>query len=443
MAQLRTFLGRLLISWIQTSSSSCVKPPLSYILGEMEGIVIPTMGRPVSLGSTLHYISTFFPEREVWIAEGVTAQHRNSYDRIVNHFAERMTLHHKTYPAELPKGSRLLDLIADIPEEIVTLGSDDDFPDFHALDAAASLLTDRSDLVTATGPTLKFLASEDKVWSARLNHVFAVDGASARQRLLHYARWPFPTYYGPTRKSHLLGRLRFIDSCYVAGFGDFAMGVYDLIHGGIGAVPHVSRVATHSAKHRHIRRDGRLSFLQQCEEISKLRQKVVQELADHSGSSKLGAEELVVKLFAAKVAQLAGYPPRLRMGFESQSPWTDALVQEQRDHFDQLLDSTTTTHAQWSPTLRAVRNAIRLPESLAPDDHLSEIWPEVSAGSAADNPQGSAKNFSKTRVKNERSAKRAKHSRAETARTFQQISALREKINPDTMSATGLGPSSR
>lgn len=305
----------------------------------MSFLLIPTRNRPSSLKSVLNYIEKFFPNRNIFIADGSDEDYRPKIRKVVKECSKDITVIHKVYPPELPFFERILDALNQIDDDIVTMGADDDYPQFNVIDKAVIELKKDTKAMIAISASIHLNMLNNNIFRARLNHAKPILNANPTTRAKLFAQWPFSTTYAPARKKHLLERYERANSSFLPGFYDFKTGIHDAMKGKIIAVPGIGFISTKNFSHSYLRPDDNLIFLRKSNEVLKIRDQFISDLQE-SGVDKEIAEKTSTHLIRCQIASLAGRIPTKMENFYNSNVFQDDMIQGQFKLFHRLFSNT-------------------------------------------------------------------------------------------------------
>ena len=172
----------------------------------MARILIPTRNRSTSLLVVLQFLDRFYPNTKVIIADGSNDQYaaENKGNLATNDL--KIEVDYRRYDYEIPFFDRILDVLRDVSDEYIIMGSDDDLPLMDTMKKAEKLLDKDPGAVLAMGAMVHlFLKADDQI-HARLGLARPILGQEAIPRCRLYAAWPYSTTYAVTRREHLIER---------------------------------------------------------------------------------------------------------------------------------------------------------------------------------------------------------------------------------------------
>jgi glycosyltransferase domain-containing protein len=94
----------------------------------MTPLLIPTRNRPTSLSNVLRYLARFYGSTWVIVADGSDEAYKTRNRQTIEAVKGDLAVEYRSYPPECSYFDRLLDVLRGESSELVTIGSDDDYP---------------------------------------------------------------------------------------------------------------------------------------------------------------------------------------------------------------------------------------------------------------------------------------------------------------------------
>lgn len=331
----------------------------------MARLLIPTRNRPTSLMSVIAFLERFYPGTRVIVADGSADSYAHE-NRIAMTAPERGGLvEYRRYPYEMPLFDRILDVLGSIDDATLVMGSDDDYPFMDVLDRAERRLLARPEAATAMGAKLSFTLYGPNEATATIVVARTIAGADFRSRAAAFARWPFSTTYAVTRREVLVERFERARAVFLTGFYDFGVGLYDLAHGEMLALPEYCFAITRNFTHSYLRPEGNLNFVHKAGDVLTLRGFVVDDLVTRDGLPRAEAEAFADEIFERKIV---GGRFSLRRGFEASSMFRREQVQAQVRLFENTFRAGTPEQAAHRDRLAFILDRL-LATTLSRDNH--------------------------------------------------------------------------
>jgi len=321
-------------------------------------LFIPTRNRPTSLSAVLAFLARFYPGTEVIVADGSSNAFKPSVAEAARS-QSALDVDYRTYDYDLPFFDRILDVLRGLNDDLVIMGSDDDFPLIDALIGGARFLDAHPEYVTALGATVHFKLEEGPKLTARLGLGRPIRGRTAQQRAQAFAHWSFSTTYAVSRRAMLIERYERARELFLAGFFDFAVGLHDCTSGGIHGIPDVTFLATRNHNHSYLRAEAELVFLRRADDVLTLIEQFACDLSKVDRIPDVEAREVAAGLFKKRIAELCGYPPHKRTDFYSSRWYGDEVAQTQIKLFEEMFRADTPARQQFDERIRFVNDAMR------------------------------------------------------------------------------------
>ncbi|MEM8551965.1 MAG: TIGR00180 family glycosyltransferase [Pseudomonadota bacterium] len=349
-------------------------------------LLIPTRNRPTALSSVLHYLARFASDTRVIVADGSGLEAAEENAQTAAELGARLALDYQHFPADLPLFDRLLSVLTPLTDDLVIMGSDDDYPLMETLRDAQKTLERSPDAVTAMGGKLGLKLSAPNQAELSLRPSRSLTQKSAEARLRSYARWPFSTTYAVTRRTQLIARYTRARDLFLPDFFDVAVGLHDAACGQVLALPQLGYVTTRNYGHAYLRTPGGLAFIENAPGILKLVTDTAADLVEYSGMDGDAAQDLAEQLFRSAVGQNAGAMAHEMRGFATSRDALDASALAQGAEFDALLKEGTQERSAFLPYLSMIVDGVQ--RSAASKDNANEarFSPTLDAQSSAPAP---------------------------------------------------------
>lgn len=318
-------------------------------------LLIPTRNRPESLRQVFRYLSTFYPGRTVVVADGSDPSHAALTKQVCG---EHSNVEYRNFPAEMAFFERLHRVVGDMSDELVIMGSDDDYPIFEALDQAEAELAASPSAATAMGSTIHLTLDESSELTARFQVARRIAGPEPFKRAHTFSQWPFSTTYAVTRRSHLEERYRRARELAVPGFFDFAVGIHDCMAGQVLSLPRTGFIATRHFGHSYWRADSALDFLENSADLL-AQVEVWREDLEHVGMAPGEATHHARWFIKQRLREHLGDTPQRRAGFSKSRLFNQQVVQNQFAEFKRLFDESSPDRERWSERLFFIGAALR------------------------------------------------------------------------------------
>lgn len=267
----------------------------------MVKLVIPTRNRPTSLSGVLEFLSRYYPNTDVLIADGSEPGYDAQYKSVVEKSRDRLRIEYRRYPVEMGYIERLLAVLESLDDEHIAIGADDDYPMMDTFNAGEEFLIQNPDYVTVVPTRVVFIVRRNGKLKARLKMSESVDSDDVKERVLHYSNSRFATTYATTKRRHLIERYRRFQDLFLVGFFDYQLGLHDCTMGKLHAIDDVGIITTRNFNHSYIRRDRSIWLGEIMPQVSTLRDILVRDLVEQNMQSN-DAEELATKAYSIQIA---------------------------------------------------------------------------------------------------------------------------------------------
>lgn len=331
----------------------------------MAKILIPTRNRPESLGHVLEYMSRFYPGQSVIIADGSTEEYKAHYSDLLNNHQFKLDIDYRPFDEKISFFDRLLTVLRQLDDELIIIGSDDDYPVLNVLREGEAFLNQHPDYVTAMGSSINLYLHEHGDITTKLGFARTISANKAENRAQEFSEWSFSTTYAITRRELLIKRFEKGPHYFLANFYDFNTGILDCISGKIKALDEASYFCTRNYRYSYIRPDDNLIYLRQGQDVLRIMDFFRDEFiaSEHMAENK--AAKLAKQLFRKRIAQLAA--PRLhrRAGFAKTRFFKSPEIQSQYNSFHDLFRANTKYRASMLEKLKFIVDTLKLkPESI-------------------------------------------------------------------------------
>lgn len=306
----------------------------------------------------LAFLAKFYPGQSIVVLEGSQPAEQSEVAQICEDAGGALDVTFKPYPADLPLFERLLDGVQSVPDDILAVAADDDFPIMDTYAAAADVLGQNPDLSAVVPYDIVLTLSEQQTLSARLSLSRSVRGSTAAKRVDGFARWRFATSYGAVRKSTLIARYQALSRVYCAGFIDYQVGVEDCLQGGIAALPELGCMRTHTYTASYLRPTDKLVFLRRSEEVLAIVDHIATRLQQVDGLSAEQASSVASTAMVRQVGSLVGAGAFAKTEFLGSSTFLKREVQEQFEQFYQMFEEGTALRAKYFEQLSFVTKCL-------------------------------------------------------------------------------------
>lgn len=321
-------------------------------------IIIPTRNRPRQMQDFLDFLAKFYPGQSIVVLDGSQSAEQSEVAQICEGASSALDVTFKPYPTDLPLFERLLDGVQSVPDEILAVAADDDFPIMDTYAAAADMLAQNPDLSTVVPYDIVLTLSEQQTLSARLSVSRSVRHPTAAKRVDGFARWRFATSYGAIRKSTLIARYQALSKVYCAGFIDYQIGIEDCLEGGIAALPQLGCMRTHTYTASYLRPSDKLVFLRRSEEVLAIVDHTAARLQQVDGLSAEHAASIASTAMVRQVGSLVGAGAFAKTEFLSSPTFLKRDVQEQFEQFYQMFEDGTALRAKYFEQLSFVTKCL-------------------------------------------------------------------------------------
>lgn len=331
----------------------------------MAKILIPTRNRPESLGHVLEYMSRFYPGQSVIIADGSTEEYKAHYRNLLNNHQFDLDIDYQPFDEKISIFDRLLTVLKKLEDDLVIIGSDDDYPVLDVLREGENFLNKHPDYVTAMGSSINLYLHEHGEITAKLGFARTINQSKAEYRALAFADWSFSTTYAITRRKLLIKRFEKGPHYFLANFYDFNTGILDCITGKIKALDKASYFCTRNYRYSYIRPDDNLIYLRQGQDVLKIMDFFRDEFIVSEQMPENQAAKLAKQLIRKRIAQLAA--PRLhrRAGFAKTKFFKSPEIQSQYNTFHDLFRAGSKYRSNMIEKLRFIVDTLKLkPESI-------------------------------------------------------------------------------
>lgn len=350
----------------------------------MARLLIPTRNRPTSLSSVIGFLERFYPGTEVIVADGSSDAFAEANRAAMTAPERRGLVEYRRYPYEMPLHARILDVLGDIDDPFIVMGSDDDYPFMDTLARAEERLVARPAAATAMGAKLSFTMYGPQEVTAQLIVSRMIAGPDVRSRAIAFSRWPFSTTYAVTRREVLIERFERAQQIFLTGFYDFGVGLHDAACGDIVALPEFCFVMTRNFTHSYLRREGYLNFVHRADEVLKQHAFLVEDLVRRGGLSAEEARHLADELYERKIV---GGRFSARRNFQASAAYTNELVQAEIGLFENVFRAGTAEREAYADRLGFILEALAATsgsdDNRGEDKEVETLDRQMEAGRAA------------------------------------------------------------
>lgn len=341
-------------------------PPPATRTSATPRLLIPTRNRPVSLSQVLGFLDRFFPGTQVIIADG-SSEAMKPRNCDAAGAVKAIAVDYRAYPYDLGFFDRILDVLEGLDDDLIIMGSDDDYPMLDVLGEIARFMAAHPDYATGLGALVHLrLDGPDKL-TARLGIARELSQPGAVERMKAFAAWPFSTTYAVTRRRLLLQRYRRARQLFVSGFFDFAVGLQDCAEGKMFALPKLAFLCTRNFRHSYLRQDSRLAFLRYSQDLLTLVGQCQGDLMRVDGLGEEDAATLAETFYGGRIADVCGRSPQRMEGFAQSPLYRDSSVQQQMRLFADLFSAGTAARRGLEDRIDHIRTAMTRDE-LAEDN---------------------------------------------------------------------------
>lgn len=323
-------------------------------------ILIPTRNRPTSLRGLLEYLARFYPEAEVFVADGSTAtfqMQNESYVRSVQQ-AGAPRVDYQAFDEDMSLFERLSTVLRSLDDEFIAMNADDDYPIVENLLLAERRLAETPGAMFAGGHLIHININSTKSSIARLDAVRDITDSDVLTRLAMFGAFPFTTSYGVARRGLLLDRYDFLQTWTSPSFFDLAVGMMDLIHGTFVSVPEFAFICTRNEVHSYYRPEDGLAYLRNAAKVLDLNDRLVQRLVS-DGCDPQRTTEVVGQVIASRLAGVVGNPPFRLTGFRDNYPYNTAEMAHARGKFAELFTANTPERERYDDRLAFISDNVR------------------------------------------------------------------------------------
>lgn len=321
-------------------------------------VLIPTRNRPESLGAVLRFIERFYPGTSMIIADGSRVDMRSRVEAVCAG-VRQLKVDYRPYPEELSYCDRMFEVLKGEGDEFIITGADDDFPLLDTLFQGEEHIRANPDCGIVIGSLLLIDVSSSSEMTATFRSVRSISHEAPLQRVRDYAAWPFPLSYALCRRDLLVERYRKTRDCSVGEFFDLLSGLYDCLHYKVHAVPGVSVVFTHNARHSYPRVRSKLSYFDHGQEIASLTRALARELSDVAAMPVDKAEAYASNWAALHLGSyMVGLPYHQHPNFTGRAIVSRPATIAQYDMFDRMFEDGTPERAQYREKLLFISAAL-------------------------------------------------------------------------------------
>lgn len=351
----------------------------------MARLLIPTRNRPTSLTKVIGFLERFYPGTEVIVADGSADQYAEENRRNMTAPERGGLVDYRRYPYDMPLHARIVDVLRDISDPYVIMGSDDDYPFMDTLARAQKRLEERPSAVTAMGPKIGFTMYGPGQAIASLVVARNITAPDIKTRCASFSRWQFSTTYAVTRRELLIERFERAQVVFLTGFYDFGVGLHDAACGEILALPDFCYVMTRNYTHSYLRPEGDLNFIHKADEVLTLQRYLVDDLVARGGFDREEAQAFADELYQRKIVggRFSG-----RRNFETSSLFTGDLVQSQIRLYENLFRAGTPEREAYAERLGTILEALGAAagstDNLGEDKALESLDRQMEAGRGAE-----------------------------------------------------------
>jgi len=230
-------------------------------------ILLPTRNRPASLSSVLQYLATFYPGARVVVADGSEDSLKHQNAAFINTLSDQLEISHRSYPFEMSMLDRMSALYESLPDDYYIMGADDDYPILENITKAKSFLENNRDYIACGGVNIMVRLLNDEHFKCSVFKAISIEHRYLQKRFTDYGSNFFATYYCVTTRQQMLSRLECSRRMFVAGFGDFMLGLHDLSNGKLKILDSETYIRTSSPVHSYLRVTDRLNFLRESKKV--------------------------------------------------------------------------------------------------------------------------------------------------------------------------------
>lgn len=335
----------------------------------MVKLVIPTRNRPTSLGGVLEFLSCFYPNTDVLIADGSEPGYDAHYKTVVDKASDRLRIEYRRYPVEMGYIERLLAVLESLDDEHVAIGADDDYPMMDTFNAGEDFLIRNPDYVTVVPTRVVFIVRRNGKLKARLKMSESVDADDVKDRVLQYSNSRFATTYATTKRHHLIERYKRFQDLFLVGFFDYQLGLHDCSMGKMHAIDDVGIVTTRNFNHSYIRRDRSIWLGEIMPQVNTLRDILVRDLIEQKVSND-EADELATKAYSIQIARHLAPHLDNRITNDVERLELTGSQAEIYENYRAMFTAGTDTHKRYFDRLRMIVD--QLVATMHSDDNANE-----------------------------------------------------------------------
>lgn len=324
----------------------------------MPRLFIPTRNRPTSLLSVVTFLERFYPGTALIVADGSSDAFADRNREAMTAPGRKVDIEYRRYPYEFGFFDRILDVLENIDDPNIIMGSDDDYPLMDVLAAADAALMANPAASTAMGALLYLRLDGPDELNSRLSQVRPIQGTGAVARMRGFAQWSFPTTYAVTRREHLIERYRRAREVFLLGFFDFSVGLQDCAAGEIIALPDFGYISTHNYNHSYLRPGSKMLFVRRPDDLARIKGFIAHDLVVSGGLGADAAEAEAASLLRTRATEYTGRINQPPVGFERDPLFLDPLVRAQFALFRDVFRPGTRTHARFAERLGVIRDAL-------------------------------------------------------------------------------------
>ena len=268
-------------------------------------LLVPTRNRPTALAGLLKYLSQFYPDCRVIVADGSSEFHQIVNNEIIQS-SPLKSIEYIKFPSTLSLPERLINILENDTSPYFIMGADDDYPILESFAGAADFLEKNPAYSIAVGPSLKLNFLSTDQLTAILDIPRQLPLKKPQFRCMHFSKWSFPTTYSIARREVLIDRYKMLNAYFLPGFVDFTIGLVDSLHGKIATLPNYTFIRTSHFNASHLRPRSGTGFLNDATQIMNLQTHFANVLSEKSQINSVNASALVNRMFCNRIAELCG-----------------------------------------------------------------------------------------------------------------------------------------
>lgn len=393
-------------------------------------LLVPTRNRPTALAGLLKYLSQFYPDCRVIVADGSSEFHQIVNNEIIQS-SPLKSIEYIKFPSTLSLPERLINILENDTSPYFIMGADDDYPILESFAGAADFLEKNPAYSIAVGPSLKLNFLSTDQLTAILDIPRQLPLKKPQFRCMHFSKWSFPTTYSIARREVLIDRYKMLNAYFLPGFVDFTIGLVDSLHGKIATLPNYTFIRTSHFNASHLRPRSGTGFLNDATQIMNLQTHFANVLSEKSQINSVNASALVNRMFCNRIAELCGRrEPLENVIINTKFDTTSPLVQAEL--FNDLFREGTSARDRYAARLEMIAN--NLYAAADSNDNLDEPQKVFSPDAQQTQKPPERRVVKKEKIGNHRQASVVTDAaKRETKKVSIHPPSFKIKLNPQTL----------